>query len=71
MDATSVAGRATLFADGEVAWSWRPDAGVKLATMLTHRADDGGKKARLTRESAKETVTPSRGECRIVSAYLW
>jgi hypothetical protein len=29
-------------ADGEVVWSWRPDAGVKLATMLAHRADDGG-----------------------------
>ncbi|MGJ4926401.1 hypothetical protein ACQR1K_04595 [Bradyrhizobium sp. HKCCYLRH3095] len=26
----------------EDAWSWRPEAGVKLATMLTHRADDGG-----------------------------
>ncbi len=23
-----------LFADGEVVWSWRPDAGVKFATML-------------------------------------
>jgi hypothetical protein len=22
------------FADGEVAWSWRPDAGAKLAMML-------------------------------------
>ena len=43
-------------ADGEVVWSSHPDADVKLATMLSHRADDGGKKARLTRESAKETV---------------
>jgi hypothetical protein len=39
--------------------------------MLAHRAGDGGKKARLTEESAKETVKPSRRECRIVSAYLW
>ena len=23
-----------VIADGEVAWSWRPDAGVKLAVML-------------------------------------
>ena len=23
-----------VFADGEVVWSWRPDAGVKLAMML-------------------------------------
>src|ERR1700751_3089128 len=30
---------------GEVAGSCRPDAGDKLATMLTHRADDGGKRA--------------------------
>jgi hypothetical protein len=33
-------------ADGEVVWSWRRDAGAKLAMMLTHRAGDGGKKAR-------------------------
>jgi hypothetical protein len=33
-------------ADGEVVASWHPDAGVKLATMLAHRAGDGGKKAR-------------------------
>jgi hypothetical protein len=65
--------------DGEVAWSWLPDAGVKLAMMsahhasdvASHHADDGGKKARLTEEIAKETVTPSRRECRIVSADLW
>jgi hypothetical protein len=30
-------------ADGEIAWSWRPDAGAKLAERS---ADDGGKKAR-------------------------
>ena len=33
-------------ADGEIVWFWRPDAGAKLAAMLIHRADDGGKKAR-------------------------
>ncbi len=33
-------------ADGEVVWSWHPDADAKWATMHTHRADDGGKKAR-------------------------
>jgi hypothetical protein len=32
-------------ADGEIVWSWRPDAGAKLATMLAHHADDGGKRA--------------------------
>ena len=25
-------------------WSWRANAGAKCATMLTHRADDGGNK---------------------------
>jgi hypothetical protein len=38
-------------ADGEVVWSWRALAGAKLATMLTHRADDGGKRW-FTEESA-------------------
>jgi hypothetical protein len=33
-------------ADGEVVWSWHRDADAKLSTMLTHRDDDGGKKAR-------------------------
>jgi hypothetical protein len=42
-------------ADGEVVWSWRPGAGVKLAAMLTHCAGDGDKKP-VTRESPKETV---------------
>jgi hypothetical protein len=32
-----------LEADGEVVWSWRPDAGVKLAEQSV---DDGGKRAR-------------------------
>ena len=32
-------------ADGEVVWSWRAHAGVKLATVLIHRAGDGGKQA--------------------------
>jgi hypothetical protein len=31
-------------ADGEVVWSWRAHAGAKLATMLSHRADNGGKR---------------------------
>ena len=40
-------------ADGEVVWSWRPKAGAKLATMLAHRADDGGNKVWFTGESSK------------------
>jgi hypothetical protein len=31
MDADGVARRAAREADGEVVWSWRPDAGVKFA----------------------------------------
>jgi hypothetical protein len=57
--------------DGEVAWSWLPDAGAKFAKTLARLAGDGGYKARHTEEIAKETVTPSRRECRIVSADLW
>ncbi|SMX56187.1 protein of unknown function [Bradyrhizobium sp. ORS 285] len=35
----------------EVAWSWRPDAGVKVVTMQMHRMTDGGYKPD-TEESA-------------------
>ena len=34
-----------LDADGEVVGFWHPGADAKLAMMLSHRADDGGKKA--------------------------
>jgi len=34
--------RSGKLADGEIVWSRPPDAEVKLATMLAHRADDGG-----------------------------
>jgi len=35
--------------------------------MLTHRADEGGKKARLTGESTKETAKTIRvRECRVI-----
>ena len=50
-------------ADGEVVWSWLPDAGVKLALR---RADDGDKQSPVTGESTKETVKPLRGECRVI-----
>jgi hypothetical protein len=52
-------------ADGEVVWSWLPDAGVKfLGSKLL--GDDGGKKSPVTGESTKETVKPLRGECRVI-----
>jgi len=41
------------YADGEGVWFWRPKAGVKLATMLTHRADDGDNNVWLTGKSAQ------------------
>src|SRR6266480_3092654 len=56
----------TFTADGEVVWSWRRDPGVKLRGKA--RAGDGGKKGRFTGESTKETVTPLRGESRVVPA---
>ena len=37
--------------DGEVVWSWRSEAGAKVAKMLTRLADDGGNQAKVTEES--------------------
>lgn len=36
--------------DGEVVWFWRPDAGVKLVTVLTRCTDDGDNQAGLREE---------------------
>jgi hypothetical protein len=49
--------------------------GLDIPTLISSLrghdlAGDGGKKARLTRESTKETVKPSRGECRVLPVYL-
>jgi hypothetical protein len=69
--------RAQVVADGQVAWSRSPDAGIKLAAWRcrpcgpTRRAGDGGYQARYTGESAKQPLKPLRRECRRVSAYLW
>ncbi|MGJ5176264.1 hypothetical protein ACQR16_24370 [Bradyrhizobium oligotrophicum] len=41
-------------ADGQVAWSWPPDAEVKFALVLTHHGNDGGQQARRTGEIAKQ-----------------
>ena len=61
MDADALVTRA-LEADGEVVWSWHPDAGVKFAFR---RADDGGKKAR-SPGRARISRKPLRGECRVI-----
>ena len=53
-------------ADGEVVWSWRPDAGVKQAAMLAHRGLRRGQESPVPEESAKETVKTIRvRECRV------
>ena len=58
-------------ADGEVVWSRRLDAGVKLVTMLCIVTCDGDKKAR-SPGSTKETVKTIRvRECRVIPADLW
>ncbi len=45
VDARRAGQRTASVADGEVVWSWRADAGAKLAAMrFAHRADDGGNK---------------------------
>jgi len=50
-----------VIADGEVAWSWRPDAGVKSAKMLPLLAGDGGKKARSPGRSRISRKTIAQG----------
>jgi hypothetical protein len=37
-------------------WSWRSEAGAKVAKTLTRLAGDGGNQAMVTGESTKETV---------------
>jgi hypothetical protein len=49
-------------ADGEVVWSRRPDAGVKLAATS---AGDGGKQARSPGRARSKPLKPLRGECRV------
>jgi hypothetical protein len=50
--------RNALEADGEVVWSWRPDAGVKSAAMLRIVACDGGKRARSPRRARRKPLKP-------------
>ncbi len=49
-------------ADGEVVWSWRPDAGAKRAERS---ARDGGKKARSPGRVRRKPLKPSRREGRM------
>ena len=43
--------RVSLLADGKVVWSWRSEAGAKVAKMLTRLAGDGGNQAMVTEKS--------------------
>ncbi|MGJ4996122.1 hypothetical protein ACQR0Z_16965 [Bradyrhizobium sp. HKCCYLS3077] len=58
-------------ADGEIVWSWPPDAEVKPALMLTHRAGDGGQKARRTEESAYKPVKTVAQGRPVARPILW
>jgi hypothetical protein len=55
-------------ADGEVVWFQRPDADAKLATMLAHRAGDGGNKARSPGRARRKPLKPLRRKRRIMPA---
>jgi hypothetical protein len=59
---TNVAG-----ADGEIVWSWPPDAEVKRAERSVR---DGSKRARFPGRS-RISRNPSRGECRMIRLNLW
>jgi hypothetical protein len=48
------------FADGEVVWFWRPDAGAKFVARSTN---DGGKKARSPGRARRKPLKPLRREC--------
>jgi hypothetical protein len=60
-----------IFADGEVAWSWRPDAGVKSVMMLSHRAGDGGKKAGHQGERDISVKTIRAGDAGLPPLHLY
>ncbi len=53
-----------LQADGEVVWSWRPDAGAKACG--SDPQDDGGKRARSPGRARRTPLKPLRRECRLM-----
>jgi hypothetical protein len=55
-------------ADGEGVWSWRPDAGAKVAGLP---ANDGGKRARSPGRARGRPLKPSRREGRMIRHHLW
>ena len=57
-------------ADGEVVWSWRSDAGAKLAKTLTRLVGDGGNQAWSPRRSRISRNTIAQG-MPAVAVYPW
>jgi hypothetical protein len=62
VDAAVPMRRAALIADGKVVWSWRPDAGVKLAEEIPPATVARKPGHRGEHEISRK---PSRGECRV------
>jgi hypothetical protein len=56
-------------ADGEVAWSWHPDAGVKSAGDNPQATV--AKKPGTPGRSRSRPLKPLRGECRVIPVNLW
>ena len=57
-------------ADGEVVWSWRPDAGAKFLRSKLLR-NDGGKTARSPGRARYKLLKPLRREGWMIRLYLW
>jgi hypothetical protein len=57
-------------ADGEVVWSWRPDAGAKLAMMLRITPMTVAKEPG-HRGEHEVSRKPLRRECRMIWLNLW
>jgi hypothetical protein len=55
-----------VFADGEVVWSWRSDAGAKVVKTLTRLTGDGGNQAWSPRRARRKPLKPLRREGRML-----
>jgi hypothetical protein len=55
-------------ADGQVVWSWRSDAGAKVAKAQASLAGDGGNQAWSPGRSRSKPLKPLRREGRVSSA---
>jgi hypothetical protein len=51
-------------ADGEIVWSWRPDAGAKFSWDAIPR-ERRGQKSPVPGEITYKLLKPLRGECRM------